>query len=129
VSQHSLPDAVVGFVHEHVASIGQLEILLLLRRRGGELLEPAAVARELAMDAGWVERELAQLASQGLIENAGNGIPAWRWAPRTPALEAAAAAVADAYVTHRVAVVTLVVERPNQRLRVFADAFRVRKDP
>jgi len=123
-----LPEAVVAFVRDHVASVGQLEILLLLRRRAGEDLPPEAVARELAMDPGWVSREMAQLASQGLIENSGNGVPAWRWAPRTAALAAGAAAVADAFATHRVAVVTLVAERPNQRLRVFADAFRVRKD-
>jgi hypothetical protein len=46
----------------------------------------------------------------------------------TPALDAAVAQLAKDYAERRVSVITLIFSKPVDKLRTFADAFRLRKD-
>jgi hypothetical protein len=53
----------------------------------------------------------------------------YHFAPATSELEAGVVAVAQAYLTRRVAVIEMIYARPSDNLRAFSDAFRLRKEP
>ena len=55
--------------------------------------------------------------------------PSYRYAPRNRDLLDGVDALADAYAVRRVAVITFIIAKPSDRIRSFADAFRLRRDP
>jgi hypothetical protein len=123
-----LPDDVVAFVVDHVSSVAQLEILLLLVSREGADVTPDVAARELRMDPSWAATELRALVERGLLVN-GNGTgPTYRFAPAGPEAAALVRRVVEAYAERRAAIITLIYEKPSKTVRTFADAFRLRRD-
>jgi hypothetical protein len=122
-----LPDDVVAFVVDHLSSVAQLEILLLLVAREGTDVTPEVAARELRMDQGWAAAELSALVERGLLENGDGTGPAYRFAPKGPEAAALLRRVVDAYAERRAAVITLIYEQPSKTVRTFADAFRLRR--
>lgn len=126
--ERGLPDDVVRFIDDHVSSVAQLEILLLLVAQAGADVTPEVAARELRMDPTWAATELRALVELGLIAN-GNGVgPTYRFAPARPEDERIVRRVIDAYAERRAAVVTLIYQKPSKTVRTFADAFRLRRD-
>ena len=123
-----LPANVERFLADHVASVAQLEILMLLRARRAEELRPADVGRELRMDAAWAAAELEALAARGFLAARTSSEASYRFAPRSDGLEADLAAVIEAYGQRRVSVINAIYAKPTSNLRGFADAFRLRKD-
>jgi MarR family protein len=128
VPESGLPPEVERFLDEHISSVGQLEVLLLLRARPGGELAPAEVARALGIDDGFATAELRELAAHGLLEERGGTPPRFRYAPATSALGDAVTAVDQAYATRRLSVVNRIVAKPSPTIRAFADAFRLRKE-
>jgi predicted ArsR family transcriptional regulator len=102
--------------------------LLLLSGRRDPPRTAADLAQELRIDPSWVEAQLKAMAGRGLLEAAVGSPPSYRYAPRTPALEAAVADLARAYADRRVTVIGLIFSKPVDKIRSFADAFRLRKD-
>lgn len=94
-----LPSTVTAFLREHIASIEQLEVLLLLRANGGSW-RPAEVSAALHTTPDSVAARLADLERDGLVSRGDAGF-------RFDAGELAAAvdALASCYPTHRVAVI------------------------
>jgi hypothetical protein len=123
-----VPPEVRRFIEEHIGSVAQLEILLLLHARGGTELSAEAVARELRVEPRWAAAELRELTAHGLFEERSAPEPLYRFAPPTPELARAVVLLADAYRQRRVTVINLIFEKPSKNIRVFADAFRLRKD-
>ena len=124
----ALPPDVHEFLLEHADSIAQLEILLLLHD-GAESKTPDAIARHLGVDAAWAARELADLAARGLLAvHANGGPPTYRFAPHSEEILATVDRVAQAMRERRVTVIETIARKPSRHLRVFADAFRLRKD-
>jgi hypothetical protein len=124
----NLPPKVAGFIADHVTSVAQLEVLLLLRARGQEWFSAADVGRELRIDPGWADRELRELSARGLVAEHPGGERAWRFAPSTAELADLVEAVADAYARRRVSVVNAIYSRPATVLRAFSNAFRLKKE-
>lgn len=116
------------FVAEHISSVAQLEMLLLLRTNPSESWTASQMAREMRMDAAWAEARLKELHARGLLERSEQGDPAYRYQPRTPELERAVTAVSRAYLLQRVSIIELIYSKPSDSIRVFADAFRLKKD-
>jgi hypothetical protein len=121
-----VPGNVVAFLGDHIASLAQLEVLLLLRERA-ESLTAADVGRALRIDAGWAGAELHALAVRGLLVE-DPGPPATFRLASDPALAETLDAVAETYAQRRVTVVSLILAKPTDTVRVFADAFRLRKE-
>jgi hypothetical protein len=127
-----LSDEVRALLLETIDSIAELETLLLLHRDQAGAWNAAGVAAELRMEPRSAEAQLAALAERGLLRPEGEP-PArrWRYGPATPELARAVAALAAAYGERRVSVVEFLYSkpaRPVDKLRVFADAFRLRED-
>ncbi len=117
-----------AFIASHVESVMQLEVLLLLSGQRGRARTPAELAQDLRIDPAWVEAQLKAMAGKGLLETTDGSPPDYRYAPRTPELDAAVADLAKAYADRRVTVIGLIFSKPVDKIRSFADAFRLRKD-
>jgi hypothetical protein len=123
-----LPATVERFLGEHIASVAQLEILMLLRARREEDFRAADVGRELRMDSAWAAAELTALAARGFLCERTSSEASYRFAPRSDDIETGLAAVIEAYGQRRVSVINAIYAKPASNLRGFADAFRLRKD-
>jgi hypothetical protein len=128
VAEEDITPQVRAFIADHIESVMQLEVLLLLSGRPDRPWTAAEAAQEMRIEAGWVEAQLKSMLVKGLLETA--GAPSqYRYAPRTPELAKAVADLAKAYADRRVSVISLIFSHPLDKIRSFADAFRLRKDP
>jgi hypothetical protein len=125
-----LSDEVRALLLGTIESIAQLETLLLLHRDQTRVWDAARVATELRVEPRSAEVQLAALAERGLLRAVTErDAPSWRYGPATPELARAVDALAAAYEERRVSVVEFLYSKPAvDKLRVFADAFRLRED-
>jgi hypothetical protein len=129
LSDAGIPQHVAEFLDQHVNSIVQVEVLLLLQRSPDVSFTAATVGKELRIDAAWAAAELAYLAGHGLLVSTNDpGEPSFRYQPATDALRAAVEGLSRAYTQRRVSVITRIFSKPSDKIRTFADAFRIRKD-
>ena len=124
---HRLPADVERLIADCIDSVAALEVLLLLHRRAPARLDLDAVCRELGLDARWARTSLADLVDHGLLAHDATA-GTWAFAPNAPTAAVTVAALARAYAERRVTVVNRIYDTPSRFLRVFADAFRLRKD-
>jgi hypothetical protein len=124
-----LPEDVAALLVERIGSISELETLLLLHRTAPMDWNRHQVAAELRIEARAAEEQLAALAARGLLSfsEAGEDVR-YRFDAATDALRTAVAGLAVAYEKRRVTVVHAIYSRPADKIRVFAEAFRLRKD-
>lgn len=120
-----ISESVVRFINDHISSIAQLEIVLLIGAQRGAALPAETVARELRIDPGWTASNLKELAAKGILVERSGVPPVYAFAPESAELDHTLAAVATAYNERRLAVTDLIFNKPG---RIFADAFRFRKD-
>jgi hypothetical protein len=126
-SNGHLPPHVERLLIDHISSVAELEALMLLRRRAPEELGAEAVGRELRIDPVWAGAALHELARCGLLDEQARSAPVYRFAPRTPALDEAVAALVQIYAERPVQVMNLIFEKPNPNVIGFAESFRLRK--
>ena len=134
------PPNVRAFVAAHIDSVVQLEVLLLLFGSPDHARTAEEIARELRIDPAWVQSQLEQLCTRGLLNcEDSTSSPAYQYKPRTAELQDAVAGLAKAYNDRRVTVISLIYSKPpapppatepsgSDPLKSFADAFRLRKD-
>lgn len=120
-----IPVAVKAFINDHIDSVMQLELLLLLHRTAPKEWSADAIGRELQLDPALVASELANLCAQGLLVVRDETAPVYQYSPRTAAIERGVSGLAKTYATRHVAVISLIYSK---QIRIFADAFRLRRD-
>ena len=133
MSEGDVSDEVRGFIATHVASVVQLESLLLLAADAAREWTADHVASSLRIDPVWASSQMEALVHQGLAARNGDAPHRYRYAPHDEPTRAAVDALAKAYVERRVTVISLIFSRPAEptrpdSVRAFADAFRLRKD-
>jgi DNA-binding MarR family transcriptional regulator len=126
MSVKALPDDVARFLGDHIDSVEQLEILLLLHRAGDSAWTPEMVAAALYTQPTSAARRLASLCDHGLLERVGEP-PAYRYVAVNPERGELISTLADTYRERRVAVVTAIATNPVENVRAFSDAFRLRR--
>ena len=122
-----LPPEVVAFLDEHIFSVTQLEVLLLVREGGTQPHTAAEVGRLAYLSAPAVTPWLEAFVERGLLERDASGA-GYRAMPQDDAGEAVLQAVADCYTRRRVSLSRHVYAVREDPARRFADAFRFRKD-
>jgi hypothetical protein len=118
-----IPQEVRDFISAHIASVEQLEVLLLLRREASRSWTGAEVARELRLNAESTTARLEDLHARGLIEHEGSG--SYRFS-RDGSVIRVVGELARSYADARVSVINLIFSKPVDKLRSFADAFKFR---
>jgi hypothetical protein len=131
VGEAGISQTVQAFVADHIDSVLQLEVLLLLRGRPGTEFVARDIADELKIDPTWVEAQLENMCARGLLAcpDASVNPRRFRYEPKAPDLSAVVDELARAYADRRVSVISLIFSKPPASpIRTFADAFRFRKD-
>jgi hypothetical protein len=127
VSSDGITEEVRQFISEHIASIEQLEVLLLLYRNQGREWNATDVAGALYTTVDSIERKLAALCSSGLLVCRNEADPLYRYKPEKPGIDRTVHGLATAYSERRVSVINLVFAKPLDHIRSFADAFKIKK--
>lgn len=122
-----LTDPVRRFIADNINSVAQLEVLLLLRQDPQRAWNAEDVARSLYSGQTLIAAHLADWESRGFFAAAPDQPGCFRYAPASPELDALADGLAEAYKVRRVSVITAIYSRPVDKVRTFADAFRLRK--
>lgn len=117
-----------NFLADHIDSVLELELLLLLRANPQRSWTRAELAHELKIDVAWAAEQLARLATRKILSRSDDAEPQYRYTPATRAMDDIIAAVADTYASHRVTMIGLIFSKPTSTLKSFADAFRIRKE-
>lgn len=123
-----LSEEVKTFITEHISSVEQLEVLLLLHREQ-QRWSAQEVSQELRIDPASAAERLADLQGRGLlVESAGETTPLYQYQPQKSNLDYTVNDLAKAYQEYRVTVISLIFSKPIDKIRTFADAFKFRKD-
>ena len=128
-SDHSLPDDVIRLLSGPISTIGDLEVLLFLRRRPAGSWDPRAVADLLRIDRALAAAIFKQLAGRGFLSYTTEPLLLYQYAP-PPEVAETMDRLAAIYDEHRMMVITFLAGRravaSPPGLRAFADAFRLR---
>lgn len=125
----AIPDALRRFILTSIPSVPHLEALLLLRATPQHDWDSRAMAQRLYIAEALARQLLAELADMGMLTASSNAAgPAYRYAPRTPALAQLLDRLAAAYAANLVEISGLIHSRLDRRAQQFADAFTWRKD-
>jgi predicted ArsR family transcriptional regulator len=128
VTDASLPPRVQRFLEAHIDSIEKLEVLLLLRNQPSRTWTAGAVAQELRIMEASATGRMEDLCARGLLACEGGAPATYRFAPAASDDSQAVTELAATYATRRVSVISFIFSRPTDRLRSFANAFRLKKD-
>jgi hypothetical protein len=123
-----LPEAVRRLIADHIDSVEQLEILLLLFQHPERSWSAESVARELRISALSAGDRLKDMARAAILSKVPGSEGEFRYAPESPQMGEAVAGLAAAYSERRVTVINLIFSKPVDKIRTFADAFRLRRD-
>jgi predicted ArsR family transcriptional regulator len=128
VSGKAVSEELELFVAEHIHSLHQLEVLLLLQRTAPRAWTAAQTAAELRTNPAAAAATLAKLAERGLLATSTGADPTYTYAPAAPELDEAVIALAEMYEERRLTVIDLIFSSPEkpEAIRAFADAFRLR---
>lgn len=116
------------FIRNHISSVEQLEVLLLLKEQTTQQWTAAQVAQKLYRQPGSVAGHLEAFRSAGLITRTDGREPTYRYAPNSGVDDVTVSALERAYRERKDTVIRLIFSRPPDTLRSFSDAFRFRKD-
>jgi hypothetical protein len=128
VTDEEIPQQVRRFLSDHIESVVQMEILLLLHANPARAFSAADVGRELRIEPEWATTQLANLSARGILSADRVSDALYRYDPQTPQLDAAIAGLARAYTDRRVSIIGLIYSKPTDQLQSFADAFRLRRE-
>jgi hypothetical protein len=121
------PPPLRQFVADHIGSVGELELLLLLRDDPARAWTAREAAARLHHLPEWVAERLEHLVLRSLAIRLTEPQGAYRFAPATTALERSVDAVAEAFRIRRTAMISLIYAQPGGPARLSA-AFRLRED-
>lgn len=121
-----LPEDVAQFLRTSIPSVWTLETLLLMQRAAARVWNAQDLIRELKSSALVVAQALAALGATGLVLEEAPG--EYRYQPARAELAELVERVAAAYAEFPFAVTQAILAAPSDKIRTFADAFRIKKD-
>jgi hypothetical protein len=126
--QSALPVNVRQLLKEHIRSIEQLEILLLLQGGADRLWTPPEIYQVVQSNERSVSATLETLCRQGLLRKTEPPQTAYQFSPQTPEVKEAVRELAKLYAEKRVRIVQAIYSEGVSAADEFAKAFRLRKD-
>jgi hypothetical protein len=120
-----IPAAVRQLISERIDSIPELEAILLLRQYRDRDWTVDDTGKRLYVSPTVAAHILMVLSDRGFFSTSGG---TYRYSPESPDLGATVDLLADTYSRHLIAVTNFVHAKPSTSVRLFAQAFRFRKD-
>ena len=125
---NEFPAEIEQFIAQHIESLAQLELLLLLRREPSRGWTCHELSKQLYITPDVCASIVADLERRGfLLRDAANNDLYWYRSAGT-ATDQLIDQLADLYQQRRVAVITQIYSRPVKNVQTFADAFRLRRE-
>jgi hypothetical protein len=118
-------EEVIGFIREHVGSVYTLELLLLVKRDRDRCWTVGELVRELRSSATAVTEALSRMAHAGLVSQRADS--RYAFCPASPRHEQLAVEIEKAYNSTPVSVVKAIIASPEEKLRAFSDAFKLKE--
>jgi hypothetical protein len=125
--QDTLPETVRRLVANRLESLEMVQVLLLLHADPDRVWTSADVEGATALDEVSASRQLILLRQGGLLTVEMASDATYRYGA-TGDLARAVDDLKQCYQARLVDLASLIASRPRQRLQLFADAFRLRKD-
>ncbi len=122
-----LPQNVRDFILKYIDSVEQLETLLLLQSEKSRQWTADEVAERLRIAAESAASRLESMCANGFGEEqqqAGRKVYKYNGAAQDGTIDA----LSVCYRQYRVRVITAIFSKPIDRVRTFADAFKIRRD-
>lgn len=123
-----LPPDVQAFVTDHIDSIEQLEVLLLLCKEPERVWSLEQLSSELRGSPRSIRRRLDDLCAMKLAQLTTGTPDTFRYQPDDERKAATVAALAGLYRTYRVAITELIFRSSKSKMLTFARAFRIKGD-
>jgi predicted transcriptional regulator len=124
-----LPIEVEEFIFNYIDSLEQLEILLLLSSSPERIWSSEEVNERIKSSSSSIAQRLEKLTAHGLVRIRQQEPLQYQYEPNRPELATAVQNLAAAYKERRLKVVQCIFSKPLSSLRIFADSFKIRKDP
>jgi hypothetical protein len=121
------PADIKQFIADHIDSVAQIELLLLLRSDPAKVWTPEDAGKALYSAADVTGLQMADLQLKRLLAP-GPTDSTYVYRPESAELARLVDKLAEMYRERRVAVITAVYTKPIDKIRSFADAFRLRKE-
>ena len=122
----AISEPLKSFIQQRMASIEQIEIVLLLRGDRARSWSASEVAAELRMPPESAAMRLFLLASSGMLLFEASGVPRYRYAGGDAETDAMIGELAEIHADNKNAIAML-VGAPVDPLQSFADAFKFKK--
>ncbi|HWE46523.1 MAG TPA: hypothetical protein VG407_10890 [Caulobacteraceae bacterium] len=114
----------LDFLRRTVRSVWGVELVLLLRRTSPRTWTSDDLVLEMRASAAIVNGALAHLEAAGLVARDADGV---RYAPAAPELDVLTAELEACYRERPVRLVNAIVSPDEDKLKTFADAFRLKE--
>jgi predicted ArsR family transcriptional regulator len=128
VSDAVIPPRVQRFISTHIDSIEKLEVLLLMRARADREWTARDVSQELRITEVSATARLEDLAARRLLAVKEGSQPSYRFSPASAEDAQDVSQLQETYSTRRVSVISFIFSKPLDKVRGFADAFRLKRD-
>jgi DNA-binding GntR family transcriptional regulator len=116
---------VIAFIRAHIGSVYTLELLLLLKRHPDRTWQASDLVRELRSSGTAVAEALNRLIRAGLVSE--NSAGDYAFVPTSPEHERIATEIESAYARTPISVVKAIVAAPDEKLRLFSNAFKLKE--
>jgi len=118
-------EEILRFVSASVKSIWALELLLMMRRQKPRAWRTEDLVSELRASTLVVREALASLGATGFVANDDAGLFCYR--PAADHLDAFVESTQELYASKPLSIINAIAAAPNEKLRIFADAFRLKE--
>ncbi len=115
------------FIHDNINSVEQLEVLLLIAAPPQKEWSAGEVSEKIYRQPDSVASRLEDFRDRGILSVRKESLLLYRYVPSAQ-LDVVIRGLERAYEVRRDAVIRLIFTRPPDALRVFSDAFRIRRD-
>ena len=121
-----LPIDIKLLLTESIDSVAHLEVLLMLFQNPTKLWDADAVGKELRSNRTAATIQLENLARQGFLKSTDS--KNFRYETENQELNKKVEQLVQLYQEKPVAIISCIYERPTDKLKGFADAFKIKKD-
>ena len=125
MGRHQLSKELKEFIREQIHSVVMLEILLLLHRNQPRSFRAIELATELGIEEDVANEQLSALVAIELIAQSDDNEPLYRYYPLDSKRVSLVNDLAVAYSRQRIPVLSLILAKRPDRIRLFAEAFRL----
>jgi DNA-binding MarR family transcriptional regulator len=122
------PAEIEQFIGQHIESLAQLELLLLLRRESTRSWSCEDLSRQLYVTPDICTGIVGDLERRGFVLRDAADSSLVRYRSGGASTDQLIDQLAGLYHQRRVAVITLIYSKPVKKVQTFADAFRLRRE-